>query len=611
MRLLVRTLSLLVIFAATAGAADRPVGGDRLTLRDPEAGTQRRVVRFAATRDAAIDTAQSADPRVVGATLEVVGGNPGDGSSGIVTLPAGSWKGLGNPEGSRGYRFSDPDRNSGIRSVKLRPGARGGSLAIVGGGSDWPYAVTQAQGTIDVRLTLGGDVYCARFGTYQVNAVGKVKAKPASAPASCNEPVPVCGNGDIEGIEECDDGNTNDGDGCSSTCTIESTGDLCDGVTPVSGTALDSVRVASGLTAPILVTSPPRDVARQFIVEQGGLVKVLKNDVLLPTPFINVSGSISCCDERGLLGMAFAPDYDTSGTFYLSYTNGSGNSELRRYQVSGNPDVANPSGHAHPERRPAVLEPQRRPHRVRPRRLPVLRPGRRRVGRRSAGPRPEPEQPARQDAAHRRERAHLHDPAVQPVRRRGGARRDLGVRPAQPLALELRPGQRRDCTSATSARASGKRSTTVPGRSAGGENYGWNVYEGNACFDRAVSRVGPDLPGPRLRPRRRAARSPAATSTAAAACPTCTARTSTRTSARRSSRRSGASRAASAQNQQDRTSGSGAGRRPVDRRRQLVRRGRARRAVHRRLRRRQRRAGRGLPHRPRLLRRAASGAEPM
>jgi len=156
--------------------------------------------------------------------------------------------------------------------------------------------------------------------------------------------VPVCGNGEPEGTEECDDGNTNSGDGCSSTCTIESTGDVCDGITPVSGTALDTVRVASGLTKPLLVTAPPRDVVRQFIVEQGGRVLVLKNDVLLSTPFINVASSISCCNERGLLGMAFAPDYEMSGVFYLSFTNGSGNSEIRRYAVSNNPDVANPNG---------------------------------------------------------------------------------------------------------------------------------------------------------------------------------------------------------------------------------------------------------------------------
>jgi cysteine-rich repeat protein len=344
MRSVAHTLSLLVALVATATAVDRPVGGDRLVLTDPSGKPARRLVRFSATKDPAVDPAGGADPRQVGATLEVAGGNPGDGGSGVIQLPAGSWIGLGKPEGSNGYRFSDPDRSAGVRTVTLKPGSRGGSLVIVGGGGDWPYAVTQAQGTIDVRLVLGGDVYCARFGSFDVNGPGKAKARLAPAPGSCSEPLPVCGNGELEASEECDDGNTTSGDGCSSTCGIESTGDLCAGVPTVPGTALDTVRVASGLTRPLLVTAPPRDVARQFIVEQGGRVLVLKNDVLLSTPFINVSGSISCCGERGLLGMAFAPDYETSGVFYLSFTNGSGNSELRRYTVSGNPDVANPSG---------------------------------------------------------------------------------------------------------------------------------------------------------------------------------------------------------------------------------------------------------------------------
>src|SRR5262245_20429401 len=91
MRVVVSAVSLLVAFAAAATALDRPVGGDRLTLRDPSARPERRAVRFVAKRDGAIDPAASPDPRVVGATLEVTGGNQGSGSSGAITLPAGMW----------------------------------------------------------------------------------------------------------------------------------------------------------------------------------------------------------------------------------------------------------------------------------------------------------------------------------------------------------------------------------------------------------------------------------------------------------------------------------------------------------------------------------------
>ena len=85
--------------------------------------------------------------------------------------------------------------------------------------------------------------------------------------------------------------------------------------------------------------------------------------------------------------MAFAPDYETSGVFYLSYTNNAGKSEVRRYTVSGNPDVANTSGTLVISVDDFASQPQRRPHRLRARRLPLLRHRRRRRRRRPAGER--------------------------------------------------------------------------------------------------------------------------------------------------------------------------------------------------------------------------------
>ena len=166
---------------------------------------------------------------------------------------------------------------------------------------------------------------------------------------------------------------------------------------------------------------------------------------------------------------------------------------------------------------------------------------------------------ARQDAAHRRERADLHDPAVEPVRRRRGARRDLGLRAAQPVALQLRPRHRRPLHRRRRPEQRARRWTSSPAPSSGGENYGWDVFEGNACYEPTP----PATSCPSRRPAspsrssstttRRAARSPAATSTAAAACPTCAARTSTPTSARGFIRTFKGVSGGVAQNQQDRT----------------------------------------------------------
>ncbi len=482
MRIRSAVVSLAVTFTAAVLAADRPVAGDRLVLKDPAGKAAARSVRFKASKDPAIDPTSGDDPRAVGATLEVFGSNLGDGATGAITLPAASWTGLGKPAGSKGYRFNDRSRSQGIKTVILRPGARGGLLALAGGGSDWPFAVTQPQGAVDVRLVLGRDTYCARFDTFDVNAPGKVKAKLAPALASCSEPQPVCGNGELEGVEECDDGNTTGGDGCSSTCRIESAGDVCAGVPTVSGTALDSVRVASGLTRPLLVTAPPRDVSRQFIVEQGGAVRVLKNDVLLPTPFINVSGSVSCCGERGLLGMAFAPDYETSGRFYLSFTNGSGNTEIRRYTVSGNPDVANPGG-------TLVLSVNQPYSNHNGGHIAFGRDGYLYFGLGDGGSGGDPEDYAENlnSLLGKMLRIDVNAPTYtvppsNPFVGRAGLDEiwSYGLRNPWRWSFDRATG---DLYIADVGQNAWEEVNVRPGSSAGGENYGWDLYEGNACYE--------------------------------------------------------------------------------------------------------------------------------
>ena len=105
--------------------------------------------------------------------------------------------------------------------------------------------------------------------------------------------------------------------------------------------------VVSGLSRPVLVTAPVGD-PRLFIVEQGnsgGLVariRIFKNGALLGTPFLNVDSLvINSGNERGLLGLAFHPNYEQNGYFYINYNDTSARTVIRRYTVSANPDVAN------------------------------------------------------------------------------------------------------------------------------------------------------------------------------------------------------------------------------------------------------------------------------
>ena len=338
-RLRLATLA-LVFVAAASFAADHPIEGDRLLLKDPSDAT-RRAVRFTATRDFAIDPSMAADPRSVGATIEFMGAGAGDGATGPIALDPSFWTGLGKPPGSKGYKYFDFNVSTGIKKIMFKVGSRGGSLIVSGKGSGWPYQVTQPQGPITVRFTVGSDVYCAEFAIFDHNEPGKVTARKAPPPASCTVTPATCGNGVLEGAEECDDTNTTPGDGCSATCQLENTSAICAGVPTVAGTGLASVRVASGLSSPLHLTAAPLDPSRVFVVEQPGRIRVIKNGILQPTAFLAIEDKVSCCGERGLLSVAFHPNYETNGRFFVYYTEPDGDIAIARYQVSGDPDVAN------------------------------------------------------------------------------------------------------------------------------------------------------------------------------------------------------------------------------------------------------------------------------
>ena len=91
---------------------------------------------------------------------------------------------------------------------------------------------------------------------------------------------------------------------------------------------------------PLYVTAPPLDSQRVFVVEQDGRIRILRNDTLLAGSFLNLTGKISSGGERGLLSLAFHPQYATNGRFYVYFTNPSGDIRIVRYNVSSNPDSA-------------------------------------------------------------------------------------------------------------------------------------------------------------------------------------------------------------------------------------------------------------------------------
>ena len=67
------------------------------------------------------------------------------------------------------------------------------------------------------------------------------------------------------------------------------------------------------------------------------------SDQVLATPFLDVSSQILTDGERGLLGLAFDPNFASNGFFYVDLINTSGDTEIRRYHVSSNPNIADPA----------------------------------------------------------------------------------------------------------------------------------------------------------------------------------------------------------------------------------------------------------------------------
>ncbi len=100
---------------------------------------------------------------------------------------------------------------------------------------------------------------------------------------------------------------------------------------------------ALDLNFPVFLTAPPGDTGRLFVIEKAGLIKVVdrRTNALLAT-FLDLRSLVSTGSEQGLLGLAFDPLYASNGRFYVSYTDGAGDSVIARYGVSADPNVAHP-----------------------------------------------------------------------------------------------------------------------------------------------------------------------------------------------------------------------------------------------------------------------------
>ena len=100
---------------------------------------------------------------------------------------------------------------------------------------------------------------------------------------------------------------------------------------------------ASGFQSPVAFVQDPTDRTVQFVVQQAGRIRVVRSGTILATDFLNLTSSVKSGGEQGLLGLAFAPDYASSGRFFVNFTNVSGDTVIARFTRSSDPLIANPS----------------------------------------------------------------------------------------------------------------------------------------------------------------------------------------------------------------------------------------------------------------------------
>src|SRR4051794_40266538 len=89
---------------------------------------------------------------------------------------------------------------------------------------------------------------------------------------------------------------------------------------PAAAAAAPELKPVGSFTVPVHAAAPPGDEHRLFVVEQAGVVRLVRDGTPQPTPFLDISSEVEAGGERGLLSIAFPPDYATSGLFYVYLT---------------------------------------------------------------------------------------------------------------------------------------------------------------------------------------------------------------------------------------------------------------------------------------------------
>ncbi len=107
--------------------------------------------------------------------------------------------------------------------------------------------------------------------------------------------------------------------------------------------AITLTAVAGGLDRPTDIQNAGDGSGRLFVVQQNGIIRIIKDAALRPDIFLDIRGRTVAGGERGLLGLAFPPGFPNKQYFYVNYTDTRGDTVIARYRVTANPDAADPA----------------------------------------------------------------------------------------------------------------------------------------------------------------------------------------------------------------------------------------------------------------------------
>lgn len=103
---------------------------------------------------------------------------------------------------------------------------------------------------------------------------------------------------------------------------------LAGSIAAPASSALRLAPVASGFSNPVHLASTPAHSGRLYVVEQGGVIRIVQGGQVQSTPFLDISDLVSCCGEQGLLSLAFHPRFAQNHRVYVNYTNRAGDTRV-------------------------------------------------------------------------------------------------------------------------------------------------------------------------------------------------------------------------------------------------------------------------------------------